>query len=181
MARKLGLTANCNIFSLKKVSIDPFDTRWETHFERLQEFFRERGCFPYDIDPDKLDDDGRRLWDWTLRQKMHYRAYKNKDPSGTLTEERIAKMEGIGFSWSKRNDIWMQRYQELIDYKEHHGDTLVPSSYQANQSLATWTQEQRTQYRRWQLGKLTQEYPEYASLINLSDYPSFVKAGSHAV
>lgn len=38
---------------------------------------------------------------------------------------------------------WQARFDELISYKEVHGDCLVPHNYAENRPLAQWTKRQR--------------------------------------
>lgn len=85
--------------------------------------------------------------EWTRRQKALYRLHQNGEAQTSMTEERIKKLEEIGFSWNKYDQIWMQRYEELVLYHKHHGHTLVPTVYPANQMLANWVGDQRTQHR----------------------------------
>lgn len=38
---------------------------------------------------------------------------------------------------------WYERYQELCQYKEEHGDCLVPQHYESNPQLGMWVSNQR--------------------------------------
>jgi hypothetical protein len=63
-----------------------------------------------------------------------------------LSEERVNALESIGFQWtSKRERMWNERIQALLEYKDKHGDCIVPISYK-NQKLAHWVSNQRKQY-----------------------------------
>jgi hypothetical protein len=48
-------------------------------------------------------------------------ASEKKPIVGRLTDERISKLEGLGFVWSLRDD-WQKHYEELREYKKEHGD-----------------------------------------------------------
>lgn len=50
--------------------------------------------------------------------------------------------------YSKYDERWHQRYEELKAYKREHGTPNVPSDYKANQQLARFCQTQRYQYKR---------------------------------
>ena len=39
---------------------------------------------------------------------------------GRLTDDRIRRLEELGFIWSLRDD-WQKHYAELVDYKKEHG------------------------------------------------------------
>ena len=138
------------------VHIDPRESFWESRFQELKDFMAQNdNKLPYDFEAHQLDDDGMRLLQWTYRQKAMYRAYRKGEMNWTMAEERIAKLEGIGFSWNKHEDIWMTRYEDLVQYYEHHGNTLVPSVYPANQALSRWVTDQRSLYRKAKQGKLS--------------------------
>lgn len=47
---------------------------------------------------------------------------------------------------------WFERSEQLQQYKENHGDCLVPKQYKANPSLGLWVSKQRQNKR---LGKLS--------------------------
>ena len=140
-------------FFFLTVGIDPLGTRWEAQFEKLKKFIERRGCFPYEIPYHDLEEEEKRLLEWTRRQKKQYRDSQNGETNARLSEERIAKLEEIGFSWNKNDYTWMERYQELVAYHELHGDSLVPTTYKANQKLADWVGDQRTLYRLLERGK----------------------------
>lgn len=82
---------------------------------------------------------------------------------GILSAERIAELDSIGFAWSsnKNADVtlgdhivsesWKTRYDELVAYKEAHGDCEVPANWKENQQLANWVGHQRQKKRRGEL------------------------------
>ena len=43
---------------------------------------------------------------------------------GRLTNDRIRRLEALGFVWSLRDD-WQRHYDELKQYKEEHGHCNV--------------------------------------------------------
>lgn len=77
------------------------------------------------------------------------------DPEGTsrkpivgrLTDDRIRRLEGLGFIWSLRDD-WQKHYEELMEYKKEHGHCNVPARYAKNRRLGIWVSAQRQQYKQ---------------------------------
>jgi hypothetical protein len=67
---------------------------------------------------------------------------------GQLSEERIARLEAIGFCWNPHDVAWEQKFAELVAYKKVHGHCNVPS----RNPLGNWCQNQRTKK-----GRLSQE------------------------
>lgn len=45
------------------------------------------------------------------------------------------------------NSSWDERYQELVEYKAIHGDTLVPAYSSSNPRLSNWVSRQRQLYK----------------------------------
>lgn len=68
---------------------------------------------------------------------------------GRLTDDRIQRLEAIGFVWSLRDD-WIKHYEELKAYKAEHGDCNVPARYNPNRKLGIWVSAQRQQYKSLQ-------------------------------
>jgi hypothetical protein len=65
---------------------------------------------------------------------------------GRLTDERIRRLEELGFVWSLRDD-WQKHYNELKEYKAEHGHCNVPARYAKNRRLGIWVSAQRQQVR----------------------------------
>lgn len=68
-----------------------------------------------------------------------------------LTKERKEKLDALGFVWSLRSkrvdDHWDTMFQKLVEYKEQHGDCLVPSRYEVEPKLGKWVETQRYEIR----------------------------------
>ena len=66
----------------------------------------------------------------------------------TLTAERIARLDSIGFAWAPSGGIprhsWEDRFRELTDYYESNESTW-PS--QSMGQLGEWVHKQRTKYQ----------------------------------
>jgi len=54
---------------------------------------------------------------------------------------------------SHQAESWMEKYEELLDYRLSNGNCLVPNQYPANPSLAEWVKRQRYQYKLKGMGK----------------------------
>lgn len=71
-----------------------------------------------------------------------------------LSLERKEKLDALGFVWSLRSkridDHWDEMFKQLVDYKNEHGDCLVPSRYEANLKLGKWVETQRYEYTKLQ-------------------------------
>lgn len=95
------------------------------------------------------------LHSWVSLQRRQLKLYKEGKKS-KLTEERARMLEAIGLEWQIRNSCsWMERFLELKEYHDQHGNTNVPQKYKANPSLGRWVDNQKTQHKKLYDGKPT--------------------------
>jgi len=93
---------------------------------------------------------------------------RSKMSNGELPAERIEKLEALGFKWALRaaevsvsgkkvSAAWKTRFDELLAYKDAHGDCNVPRKWAENEQLGVWVSQQRQDKKRGKLdsGKRT--------------------------
>ena len=115
------------------------DQKWNARYRELEAFKVEHGhC--------NVRNRQGSLGKWVRDQRQAYR--KNK-----LSEERVQKLEDLGFVWNPQGTqpTWDERLDELTKYKAEHGDCKVPKS---QGSLGGWVDKQRTDRKK---GKLSEE------------------------
>ena len=113
---------------------------WDTFFGKLAAFKERFGhC---NVRSDWKKDPG--LGSWVSAQ----RARRDK---GTLSEEQVARLSGLGFEWEwralKTQENWMRWYRELKAYAKEHGNPHVPKLH-ANTKLAGWVWTQRIRRKK---------------------------------
>jgi hypothetical protein len=91
------------------------------------------------------------LGKWVKMQRDYYNntAAGKKQRKGSLTQDKIDKLEAIGFEWRLLKMVgWDKRFEELCEWKSIHGHCNVPT--QTTGSLGRWVSKQRIQmtYRR---------------------------------
>jgi len=128
----------------------PDNDTWNQRYKELIEYKQKHGnCdVPRGYGPNK------QLGLWVRTQRNQYRLLQQENKS-LMTEERIAKLEEIGFLWDAShlaashhdNGTWNQRHKELMQYKQKHGNCNVPNQHQPNKQLGVWVMTQRTHYR----------------------------------
>jgi DNA-binding CsgD family transcriptional regulator len=79
-----------------------------------------------------------------------------------LTPERKAKLDQLGFVWSRTESRWDELFAQLIDYKEKHGEVNILHS--AEIGLRRWVANQRRKKRQ---GLLSAEGIEKLEQIGL--------------
>jgi Helicase associated domain len=78
---------------------------------------------------------------------------KSRSTNPRLTEERLRRLETIGFEWKVKHKMkryydkqWEHMFERLLKYKEVHGHCGVPKRCPADMKLGTWVHTQRIQY-----------------------------------
>jgi Helicase associated domain len=148
---------------------------WDKIYQQLCDYVnRNNGLFPYDAPSfDSLDAEGKRLFEWCERQRCQYNLYQKGGKwklKAYMTDDRIARLNKIDFTWSIRESIWDGKYEELKAYYEHHGNCLVPAEYVANPVLAKWVETQRRQYFLYKEKKQTSMTNRRLALLNRLDF-----------
>ncbi|MBI3880832.1 MAG: Helicase associated domain protein [Verrucomicrobia bacterium] len=123
----------------------PYDDRWQAMFIRLQKYRETHGDCRV---PDEWPSDPK-LARWVRTQRAQC-------SHGKLSPERIEKLDSIVFDWQPARDVgetekrtWDEMFARLQQYREQHGDTLVPQRWKEDPSLADWVSKQRVTYNRW--------------------------------
>jgi hypothetical protein len=62
-------------------------------------------------------------------------------------------LDDIGFSWNGNKDHWMNRYNELVEFRNKTGHCNVPCKYEANKVLGYWVSTQRYSFKKGRLSK----------------------------
>ena len=113
-------------------SVDAIEQRWDLMFEKLSEYNAEYGdCLV--SQGWKLD---TRLSDWVTSQ----RTANNR---GQLPIKRIEQLNELGFDWDPIGTRWNEMFQQLVEFREEHGHTLVPQGQPQFKELSTWVRNQR--------------------------------------
>jgi len=92
---------------------------------------------------------------WTQEQRRNFKLVKQgMKPRGTLSDERIEKLDEIGFHWgftpdpnlSAESDAsWDANFKKLQEYKDSFGTFDVPME-SGSSALAKWARVQRFQH-----------------------------------
>jgi len=122
--------------------------QWTEKFQELLDFKKERGhcCVPHTFDENPS------LARWVKRQRYQYKLKQENKPS-TMTDERVAALEQVGFVWDSHGAAWMERWNELCTFVQVYGHANVPSNHPKHPQLATWVKCQRRQYKLFWEGK----------------------------
>ena len=119
---------------------EPHEAAWEEMYKKLINYKDKFG----NTEVHEQWDADSRLGIWVRDQRRQYRIED-------LSDDRIMKLEEIGFVWEPFEVLWMRMYNRLIKYKNKFGDTHVPSNYVEDPELSHWVCYQRQSYRKGRL------------------------------
>ena len=99
---------------------------------------------------------------WVNTQRREFKK-SGAGKASSMSLERVNILNNIGFVWdasdksaaNKDDDAWMRMFEKLMEYKEQHGDCLVPKRYEDNRKLGRWVSAQRHLYHCAKMGKST--------------------------
>jgi len=127
------------------------DAVWNEKFQLLKEYKERFG----DCLVPKAFPEGR-LGEWVSWMRALYKKREHGQEQNTLTDDRVALLESIGFRWKLRSRgstgkmvSWNDRYKELVEYKRVTGDCNVISKNAdgSHEKLANWVSNQRTAFK----------------------------------
>ncbi len=120
---------------------------WEDRYQELIEFKEKHGHCNVPFEYKEV-----------LKLGAFVNAMRSHKTAGTLSQERIELLERIGFEWTVKEviniDKWEERYLQLLYFEEENGHCNVPHDYSDNPQLGRWVSQQR---QRRKSGKLLPE------------------------
>jgi hypothetical protein len=134
-------------FKWKLTNVKPKKQKWETWFEVTLEFKRKTG---YANAPTTYQtSNGFNLGTWQGSQRANYK-------KGTLSLDRIKKLEGIGFIWNTLDEAFEEGFRKTLEYKKQFGNPNTPYSYKTpdGYKLGFWQSNRRKNYLK---GNLSQD------------------------
>ena len=152
--RRAGLVTEAQIKKLEAIgfSWNPLDEQWEKMFDTYRDYVKRYG----QVTVQKRE---KTLWTWVAAQRV-------KAKKGTLSQERIDRLNELGFIWSVLDERWMAQFLRVKDIMQS-GRFL-----KEDVSAKEWAYIQK---RRWQRGKLPDWQNELIDSLNLGTEPDFQK------
>eukprot|EP00980_Cylindrotheca_fusiformis_P015738 scaffold4547_cov103-Cylindrotheca_fusiformis.AAC.10 len=125
--------------------------QWNNRYQDLVQYHGKYGhcCVPARGTKAELE-----LSRWVKRQRYQYKRRK-EGCSSTMTDQRIRRLEAIGFVWDAHARSWEQHFEELKEFQRCNGRSRVPL-YQEYPELTTWVKSQRRQYKLFLNGQKSQ-------------------------
>ncbi len=108
---------------------------WETQFLALSQFKERQGH----CNVPQRHNENSKLTTWVGTQRTDYKDKR-------ITQERIARLESIGFQWNPSETAWEMMFTLLCEYRKENGDCNVPPKHKDKQ-LSSWVAHQRTAFK----------------------------------
>ena len=119
---------------------DPFVSVWDELFAALSAYKHKHG----DCNVPREWPNNPKLGKWCAHQRT---AYQNSK----LPDDRIQKLEELGFAWNSLDAAWEEMFTALKAYKQTYGNCNVTRGWKDNPQLAEWCQRQRNVYKNKKL------------------------------
>ena len=132
------------------------DDTWNMMYELAKKYYKHYGDLKISrkfktINGYKADENGYNLGTWISSQKAYYK-------KGSLSEDKIKKLEEIGMIFKNINDVtWNMTYELAKKYYKHYGDLKIPRSFKTvngyevdekGYTLGAWINTQRFSYKK---------------------------------
>jgi len=136
-SRKSGKLSQCRVQWLNSLGF-----QWDVHLSAWMKMYNELLSYKElhggSINVPVRYNGSRKLGGWVRKQR---------ERRSSLSKQRIALLESIGFEWESREilnqESWMGMYERLKKYKQEHNSTSVPLHYKADPKLGRWVSKQR--------------------------------------
>lgn len=164
----MGATSLLNEERIKRLEKEGFvwavhEENWERKFEQMVEYKEKYGNLSVPNNEEFHD-----LFSWMFVQRRNYVKRVNGEKY-CMSDDRVERLNQIGFVFDQHEDNWNTRFQELKDYKRHYGDCLVPKTHH-NKQLMKWVEMQRSQYKNLQMGDRSSMSPERLERLESVDF-----------
>ncbi len=119
---------------------DPFDQAFERGFQETVKYKNKYGDANATIDYKTLG--GFKLGSWQSHQRNIFR-------KGKLDQERIRRLEKVGFIWNPFDQAFEQGFQETLKYKKQYGNANAPLRYKTpvGFNLGIWQGTQKGNFK----------------------------------
>jgi hypothetical protein len=128
--------------------------KWAKKYQDLLQFRSETGHCLVSRNHTELS-----LVRWVKRQRYQYKLHLEGNKTSSMTQVRIQALEDIDFVWDSQGAAWLERLNELQEFRRTHKHCNVSSSDQENLQLGTWVKCQRRQLKLLNEGKMSSMTP----------------------
>ena len=143
--KKMKVGNSTDMTEERKLVLDKVQFPWSSNDERWNKNYQDLVLFHKSNGHCKVPRDAG-IGEWVSSQRRGMKQHVQGDKSH-LTEERIEKLDLLGFEWNL-ND-WDAQFRKLASFAEFHGNCSVPHDHG---SLGRWVIYQRELYKKLKAG-----------------------------
>jgi len=125
------------------------DPKWNARFEKLKVYKETHGHCRVSATTDKT------LQGWVIEQRVQFNR-------GGIKESRKEKLDSLGFQWEIYDELFAGHLKRLEQYRDIHGDCLVPSD---DPELGSWVHRIRTLCKEGRLPEERQQKLEELGFV----------------
>lgn len=158
---------------------------WDLYIKALKQYKERMGdCDVPNKHVEVVDGVGVTLGRWCVNTRM----VKKGKQRGTLTDERIKRLDEMGFIWDTLMYEWENGLRHFDKYvKEHDGDVLVPGDYIDIDGFHTgnWVSNKRSEFKNGKLERnriftleekgFVWDVKKYNFLLRINDTKYFIQ------
>ena len=133
---------------------------WDERYEELKAFKAQHGNMK--VPKGKKDQEASKytvLANWVDTQRAQRKKRERGEQKHQMTQERMDKLNAIGFVWDSQRQAWEANFEKLKRYKQDNGDCKVPKG--EARALSAWVDVQKAQKKKFDKGdpkaKITKE------------------------
>lgn len=107
------------------------DAAWEEHFAQAQRYKAEHGHL--NIPGSYEDATGFALGKWVQRMRLKHQRLDTLTPK---EQEQLQRLDALGMVWDSDSSRWADWLAQAREYRQQHGDLLVPADYKTPEGAA---------------------------------------------
>lgn len=137
---------------------------WETYYIAAKQWYLQKGNLR--IPKSYVTETGLTLGSWIQTQ----RRVRSGTAAGSLTEDKVRKLDEIGMIWNLKDQGWNEALKELQTYYQEHGNLDIKARYETADGfkLGRWICNLRTKVKTKGLDQsLTKEQQEQLAALGM--------------
>jgi hypothetical protein len=119
------------------------EIKWNRFYKLLTEYRKDH---PFQWPRSKELYKRQKLGVWVNKQRKEYESHVAGSPS-KLSQDLVNKLNSINFIWSANESQWLEKYEELVDFRQKNADSW-PTCIGNERTLGVWCSSQRSRYRK---------------------------------
>lgn len=144
------------------VKVKSSEDSWNENYALLTNFLQKNSRFPTTTDA-QLNESVYAVYRWMLHQREAYK-------KGRLSQDRIEKLESIGFVWDVKRDLWNRQFELLEKFVEINHRPPNAKDKINGSGIGQWYLKQK---KLIETGKLAPELSDKIQKLNILAISSY--------